>query len=137
MEVAALAEHPEEVGGVKVVEGGGDQPAPDLQKQRGIRERLTLTLTLALAAIQAFGTWPSAHHVALVHLWIHGQLHDEPGGVPQDKGGDEVPVDDVPQTADAPVRPETDWLYWPRGDRWAGYTGLERRDKLVKLWLNY
>lgn len=30
MEVATLAEHPEEVGGVKVVEGGGDQTAPDL-----------------------------------------------------------------------------------------------------------
>lgn len=30
MEVAALAEHPEEVGGVEVVEGRGDQAAPDL-----------------------------------------------------------------------------------------------------------
>lgn len=50
-----------------------------------------------------------------MHLWTHGELHDEPGGVPQDEGGDEVPVDDVPQTADAPGRPETDWLYWGRG----------------------
>jgi len=39
-----------------------------------------------------------------VHLGAHGHLHDEPGGVPQDEGGDEVPVDDVPQAADAPVR---------------------------------
>lgn len=31
VEVAALAEHPEEVGGVEVVEGGGDQTAPNLQ----------------------------------------------------------------------------------------------------------
>lgn len=45
-----------------------------------------------------------AHHVALVHLGAHGQLDDEPGGVPQDEGGDEVPVDDVPQAADAPER---------------------------------
>lgn len=55
-----------------------------------------------------------------MHLGIHGQLHDEPGGVPQDEGGDEVPVDDVPQTADAPVRPETDWLHWAREDRQNG-----------------
>lgn len=52
----------------------------------------------------------ASHHVALVHLWTHGELHDEPGGVPQDEGGDQVPMDDVPQTADAPGRPETDWL---------------------------
>lgn len=31
-------------------------------------------------------------------------MHDEPSGVPQDEGGDEVPVDDVPQAADAPMR---------------------------------
>lgn len=45
-----------------------------------------------------------------MHLWIHGQLHDEPGGVPQDEGGDEVPVDNVPQTADAPVGADTGFL---------------------------
>ena len=39
-----------------------------------------------------------------MHLGAHGQLDDEPGGVPQDEGGDEVPVDDVPQAADAPAR---------------------------------
>lgn len=114
MEVATLAKHPEEVGGVKVVEGGGDQTAPDLPKQIGIRE----------ARVDdhdpSFRTCKSSHHVALVHLWIHGQLHDEPGGVPQDEGSDEVPVDDVPQTANAPVRPETDWLYWVREERWTG-----------------
>lgn len=38
VEVATLAEHPEEVGGVEVVEGGGDQTAPDLHKQTAIRE---------------------------------------------------------------------------------------------------
>lgn len=36
VEVAALAEHPEEVGGVEVVEGGGDQAAPHLQDQTRI-----------------------------------------------------------------------------------------------------
>lgn len=46
-----------------------------------------------------------AYHVAFVHLGTHGHLDDEPGGVPQDEGGDEVPVDDVPQAANAPVRP--------------------------------
>lgn len=40
-----------------------------------------------------------------MHLGTHGQLDDEPGGVAQDEGGDEVPVDDVPQAADAPARP--------------------------------
>lgn len=45
-----------------------------------------------------------SYHVALVHLGTHGQLDDEPGGVAQDEGGDEVPVDDVPQAADAPAR---------------------------------
>lgn len=45
-----------------------------------------------------------SYHVTFVHLGTHGQLDDEPGGVPQDEGGDEVPVDDVSQAADAPVR---------------------------------
>lgn len=30
----------------------------------------------------------STHHVTFVHLWAHGQLDDEPGGVSQDEGGD-------------------------------------------------
>lgn len=33
VEVAALAKHPEEVGGVEVVEGGGDDAAPNLQSE--------------------------------------------------------------------------------------------------------
>lgn len=45
-----------------------------------------------------------SYHVTLVNLRTHGQLDDKPGGVPQDEGGDEVPVDDVSQAADAPVR---------------------------------
>lgn len=45
-----------------------------------------------------------SYHVTFVNLGTHGQLDDEPGGVPQDEGGDEVPVDDVSQAADAPVR---------------------------------
>lgn len=45
-----------------------------------------------------------SYHVTFVNLWTHGQLDDKPGGVPQDEGGDEVPVDDVSQAADAPVR---------------------------------
>lgn len=47
-----------------------------------------------------------SYHVALVHLGAHGHLNDEPGGVPQDEGGYEVPVNDVSQAADAPVRTE-------------------------------
>lgn len=33
VEVAALAKHPEEVGGVEIVEGGSDQTAPNLENQ--------------------------------------------------------------------------------------------------------
>ena len=36
-------------------------------------------------------------------LGAHAELDDEPGGVAQDEGGDEVPVDDVPEAADAPA----------------------------------
>lgn len=32
VEVAAFSKHPEEVGGVEIVEGGGDKSAPNLQK---------------------------------------------------------------------------------------------------------
>ena len=39
-----------------------------------------------------------------MHLWAHGQLNDEPGGIPQDEGSDQVPVDDVSEAADAPMR---------------------------------
>ena len=34
VQVAALAEHPEEIGGVEIVEGGRDETAPNLE-QRG------------------------------------------------------------------------------------------------------
>lgn len=44
------------------------------------------------------------YHVAFVNLRAHGELDNEPGGVPEDEGGDEVPVDDVSQAANAPVR---------------------------------
>lgn len=43
-----------------------------------------------------------------MHLGAHSHLDDEPGGVPQDEGGDEVPVDDVSQASDAPVRETTE-----------------------------
>ena len=39
-----------------------------------------------------------------MHCGTHGHLDDKPCGVPQDEGGDEVPVDDVSQAADAPAR---------------------------------
>lgn len=39
-----------------------------------------------------------------MHLRTHGQLDYKPGGIPEDEGRDEVPVDDVSQAADAPVR---------------------------------
>lgn len=106
VEVATLAEHPEEVGGVEVVEGGGDQAAPHLQRPAGVRE------ARADEREARFRSGRSSHHVAVVHFSVDGQLHDEPGGVPQDEGGDQVPVDDVPQTADAPGRPHTDWSHW-------------------------
>lgn len=37
-----------------------------------------------------------------MHLWVHGELHHKPGGIAQDEGCDQVPVDDVPQAPDAP-----------------------------------
>lgn len=33
VEVAALSEHPEEVGGVEIVEGGGDESTPNLRNK--------------------------------------------------------------------------------------------------------
>lgn len=36
MQVAALAEHPEEVGRVEIVEGRGDEAAPDLRQEAPI-----------------------------------------------------------------------------------------------------
>ena len=36
-------------------------------------------------------------------LGAHAELDDEPGGIAQDEGSDQVPVDDVPQAADAPA----------------------------------
>lgn len=35
----------------------------------------------------------STHHIALMHLRVHGELDDEPGGVPEDECWDQVPVD--------------------------------------------
>lgn len=43
------------------------------------------------------------HLVALGDSGVHRQLDNEPSGVPQDKSGDQIPVDDVPQTANAPA----------------------------------
>lgn len=40
-----------------------------------------------------------------MYIGVHGELNDEPGRIPQDEGGDQVPVDDVPQT---PNTPDTD-----------------------------
>lgn len=42
------------------------------------------------------------HHIALMHLWVHGELHYEPGGISQDKCRNQVPVDDISQTPDTP-----------------------------------
>ncbi len=42
------------------------------------------------------------HHVALMHLWVHGELHHKPGGMSQDKCCNQVPVDDISQTPDTP-----------------------------------
>lgn len=50
-------------------------------------------------------------HIALVHLGTHRQLDNKPGSVPEDKGRDEVPVDDVSQAADAPQAQEKEEGY--------------------------
>lgn len=46
----------------------------------------------------------STHHVTFMHLRVNDQMDDEPGGVSQDEGGDEVPVDDVSETSNTPER---------------------------------
>lgn len=125
MEVAALAEHPEEVGGVKVVEGGGDQPAPDLQKQRGIRERLTLTLTLAQAAIQA--PEPARRLTTLLSCTSGFMVS--------------CTMNQVAFLRMKAVM-RFQWMMFLRqrmllsDQRQTGYTGPEWTDKLVKLWLS-
>lgn len=45
---------------------------------------------------------PPSDLVALVHFVVD-ELQQEPHDISQDKGGDEVPVDHVPQATDAPV----------------------------------
>lgn len=45
---------------------------------------------------------PSSDLVALVHFVVN-ELQQEPRDVSQDEGGDEVPVDHVPQAANTPV----------------------------------
>ena len=35
--------------------------------------------------------------------FVVNELQQEPRDVPQDEGGDEIPVDDIPQAANAPV----------------------------------
>lgn len=37
-----------------------------------------------------------------MHLGIHGELHHKPGGIPQDKRRNQVPVDDISQAPDTP-----------------------------------
>lgn len=39
-----------------------------------------------------------------MHLGAHGELDNEPSGVPQDEGGDKVPVDDVSEASNTPER---------------------------------
>lgn len=45
---------------------------------------------------------PAPDHIALMYLWIHGELHHKPGGISQDKCRNQVPVDDISQTPDTP-----------------------------------
>lgn len=45
---------------------------------------------------------PSSDLVAFMHFVVD-ELQQEPHDVSQDEGGDEVPVNHVPQAADAPV----------------------------------
>lgn len=53
---------------------------------------------------EAENTTLFTHHIALMHLWIHGELNHEPGGISQDKCCNQVPVDDISQTPDTPGR---------------------------------
>lgn len=45
---------------------------------------------------------PSSDLIAFVNFVVN-ELQQEPRDVPQDEGGDEVPVDHIPQAANAPV----------------------------------
>lgn len=47
------------------------------------------------------------YHIALMHLWVHSQLHYEPRSIAQDESRNQIPVNDVPQAADAPAYTHT------------------------------
>lgn len=98
VEVTTFPKHPEEIGGVEVVEGRRDETAPNLRNTK------VTGFVSSSDARSSRSSADNAHHVALVDLGAHGELNNEPGGVPQDEGGDQVPVDDVPQAPDAPAR---------------------------------
>lgn len=46
MEVAAFAEHPEEVGGVEIIEGGGDESTPNLHDDNKLKHHVRDELTV-------------------------------------------------------------------------------------------
>lgn len=78
VQVAALHEHPEEVGDHKVVVYGGHQTTPRLPQGKDITS----------ASIQSNTTQPpsDAYLVALVDVVVY-ELQQEPHDVSQDEGG--------------------------------------------------
>ena len=46
----------------------------------------------------------STHDLIVLMHFVVDELQQEPHDIPQDKGGDEIPVNHVPQTANAPVQ---------------------------------
>lgn len=73
MEVAALAKHPKEVGGVEIVEGGGDETAPNLQNKHFLNNynlnKLFLVAMFEEAPFQIQG-------LAAENLKSHALFHD-------------------------------------------------------------
>lgn len=66
-----------------------------------------------LRSVHATTGLSDTYPITFVHLGTHRQLDNKPGSVPQDKGRDEVPVDDISQAADTPVRTTTGLTFTP------------------------
>lgn len=49
---------------------------------------------------------PSTHFIALMDIVVY-HLKQKPHHIPQDEGGDQVPVDNIPQASDTPEQGNT------------------------------
>lgn len=105
MKVASFDEHPEEVGHHKVVVYGRDQSTPRLKT-----EETPSQPEEPKQSCSVIGSCDQWDLVALVDVVVN-QLKQKPHDVPQDEGGDQVPVDDVPQTPDAPEAQKKDYFH--------------------------